>query len=141
MTELRHLGQVSDEAVEALDLVPAPAVDTIRLVANEFASLCPVTGQPDCAKLLFEYVPMNSMVETKSFKLWLRRWRDVGQFNEVIVATLAEDFMSQVEPAAVRVTGWFNPRGGVTVTAVSELGDAAQIKAAPAAPALGGWTR
>jgi len=85
------------------------------LHAHEFTSHCPVTGQPDYAELTFVYQPDAYIVETKSFKLWLQRWRDRKAFNEQIVHDLAIDFAAQVRPRSVRVKGVFSRRGGIHV--------------------------
>ena len=139
---VEHLGKVSNAPVEHLDVVATPNLnlERVRLTANEFASRCPVTGQPDNARLLVEYTPSGSLVETKSFKLWLQRWRDVGQFNESIVSQIADEFYQQVAPTRLRVVGWFNARGGITVTAASVRG-AEFSDPLPSPPELGGWVR
>lgn len=81
-----------------------------------------MTGQPDFGRLEFEYSPDQFIVETKSLKLWLRKWREVGTFNEVIVETLADDFNAAVKPKWVKVIGRFNHRGGIAVTATTTRG-------------------
>lgn len=120
----RHLGKQSEASVDELDLIPwklGPI--TVFLDATEFTSLCPVTGHPDFGRVTIEYTPEGHIVETKSLKLYLRRFRDVPQFNEVIVATIADDFFKQVKPRSVTVTGHFNVRGGISPTAVAMRGE------------------
>ena len=72
-----HLGQTSslpaspEEAV--LDYVPNPragATYLVRFAAPEFTSLCPVTGAPDFAHLVIDYAPAETIVESKSLKLF-----------------------------------------------------------------------
>ncbi len=121
-SSLRHLGKQSQKAVTKLDLIPwvgankSGMADTVTLRATEFTSHCPVTRQPDFGVIEVIYGPDKHLVETKSFKLYLWRFRDVAKFNEAIVAEIADDFMSQVQPHHVRVTGTFNLRGGIGVT-------------------------
>jgi hypothetical protein len=76
--DVRHLGQSSglpaspEEAV--LDYVPNPrpgALYLVRFTAPEFTSLCPVTGQPDFAHIVIDYAPRETIVESKSLKLFL----------------------------------------------------------------------
>lgn len=114
-----HLGKQSQKAVEKLDLIPWESKlhedVKVTLNATEFTSHCPVTKQPDFANLVFEYVPKKSLVETKSFKLWLWRYRDVAQFNEKIVQEMADEFYKQVRPENLTITGNFNIRGGISV--------------------------
>jgi 7-cyano-7-deazaguanine reductase len=111
----------------------ADALDTIEwtkqtrcthtLDCTEFTSLCPVTGQPDFGRIEIVYSPVAHIVETKSLKLWLRKWRERGAFNEVIVEEVADEFFAAVKPAWVRVTGRFNHRGGIAVSAVTMRGE------------------
>ena len=124
MSDLKHLGQRSNEPIDELDRIEwtgEPIV--IQLDCSEFTSLCPVTGQPDFGELLIEYVPDKSLVETKSLKLYLWRYRDQAGFNEALVDMIATDIARQLEPLWLRVTGTFNPRGGIGVTATAERGD------------------
>lgn len=121
----QHLGRRSEKAVDKLDLVPwKHGPITVFLDATEFTSLCPVTEHPDFGRITIEYVPGNHIVETKSFKLYLRRFREIAEFNEVIVATIADDFFKQVKPRSLTVTGHFNVRGGISPTAVATRGEA-----------------
>jgi 7-cyano-7-deazaguanine reductase len=120
----KHLGHRSEESTDELDLIPwTHGPVTVFLDATEFTSLCPVTGQPDFGRITIEYTPEDSIVETKSLKLYLRRFRDMPQFNEVIVASIADDFYKQVKPRSVTVTGHFNLRGGISPTAVVTRGE------------------
>lgn len=120
----RHLGKQSEGAVKKLDLIPwTRGAVVVTLGCLEFTSLCPVTSHPDFGQLAIEYVPDGAIVETKSLKLYLRRFRNKAEFNEVIVATIADDFYKQVRPRRVVVTGRFNVRGGITPMAVATRGE------------------
>ncbi len=122
--DLKHLGSQSEEAVDVLDVIPWNYPPTIvQIDVTEFTSHCPVTKHPDFGKLRISYLTDKKLAETKSLKLFLRRYRDRAQFNEVIVNELAEDLFRQLEPTALRVTGTFNLRGGIGVTAHGERGD------------------
>lgn len=124
MEELTHLGKQSSDPVEQLDRIPwegSPLV--VRLNCSEFTSHCPVTRQPDFGKLIIEYVPDQFIAETKSVKLYLWQFRQQAQFNERLADGIALDIYTQLEPKALRVTGAFNPRGGISVTATATYGD------------------
>lgn len=124
MKEFQYLGKLRNEPTDTLDLISwEGSAITVRLECAEFSSLCPVTGQPDYGILTIEYVPDRHLVETKSLKLYLWRFRDQRAFNEVLVDTIARDMFRQLSPRWLRVTGTFNPRGGIRVTATSEHGD------------------
>jgi 7-cyano-7-deazaguanine reductase len=120
----RHLGKNSESAVNKLDLIPwTHGAVVVTLDCLEFTSLCPVTKHPDFGQLVIEYVPAGVIVETKSLKLYLRRFRNKAAFNEVIIATIADDFFKQVRPRRVTVTGRFNVRGGISPMAVATRGE------------------
>ena len=121
---LHHLGQQSSAPISELDRIPWRSGDVvINLDCTEFTSYCPVTGQPDFARLHITYWPVDWLVETKSLKLWLQGFRDRAAFNEVLVAEIATMFAEQIMPSAVRVTGVFHIRGGIAVTATAERGE------------------
>ncbi len=124
MSEFRYLGKPRNEPTDTLDLIPwEGSAITVRLDCSELSSLCPVTGQPDYGSLVIEYAPDKHLAETKSLKLYLWRWRDQRAFNEVLVDQIAGDLFRQLRPRWLRVTGQFNPRGGIRVSATAELGD------------------
>lgn len=88
----------------------------ITLRTEEFSSLCPVTGQPDAAKILIRYVPAALCVETKSLKFYLASFRNTPSFNEEIVNRILDDLVSALAPAEIHVRGEFAPRGGIQLT-------------------------
>ena len=92
----------------------------ITLQSKEFTCRCPVTGQPDFAKIIVEYVPAEKIVESKSFKLFLWSFRDEAAFHEKVIGDIADFFMEKVRPYMVEVTGVFNPRGGIKITVATE---------------------
>jgi 7-cyano-7-deazaguanine reductase len=92
------------------------------MVAPEFTSVCPMTGQPDFGTLVVEYVPGARLVELKSLKLYLWSWRDEGIFHEAIVNRVLEDLAAATLPVWMRVTGFFKVRGGITTTVVAATG-------------------
>ncbi len=122
--ELKHLGRTSNQPVDRVDLIPwtGGPID-VRLECADFTSLCPVTGHPDFATLEIEYVPDRHLVETKSLKLYLWRFREVETFNEHLVDAVAADLHRQIQPHRLRVTGRFHPRGGIAVTVSAERGE------------------
>ena len=122
--DLKHLGKASNQPVDQVDLIPWHGSRvTVRLDCTEFTSLCPVTGHPDFATLEIAYVPDGHLVETKSLKLYLWRFRDRPSFNENLVDEIAGDLYAQLQPHWLKVTGRFHPRGGIAVTVDAERGD------------------
>lgn len=116
-----HTGAIGSSDLEA---IPNPAKNGglhVTLNCEEFTSHCPVTGQPDFAKLVITYTPDEWIVETKSIKLWLWSFRNEKEFNEALVVRIAEEFAQAIKPKAVSVQGHFYPRGGISVHPRAEI--------------------
>lgn len=92
----------------------------VTLETSEFTCLCPMTGQPDFANIKVEYVPDQTVVESKSFKLYLWSYRNEGAFHEHVVNTILDDLLGVLDPHWCRVTGVFNIRGGIGITVEAE---------------------
>ena len=127
--ETRHLGQASqlpaspDEA--ALDYVPNPRGDALYLVrftAPEFTSLCPVTGQPDFAHIVIDYAPAETIVESKSLKLFLGSFRNHGAFHEDCTVAIARRLVDLLKPRWLRIGGYWYPRGGMPIDVFWQTG-------------------
>ncbi|HAI96596.1 MAG: NADPH-dependent 7-cyano-7-deazaguanine reductase QueF [Cycloclasticus sp.] len=106
-----------------LETFPNPNVErdyTIRIDTPEFTCLCPKTGQPDFATLTLEYVPNESCIELKSFKLYIWSYRDKGAFHEAVTNSILDDLVKACQPRFMRLSAEFNVRGGVYTTVVAE---------------------
>ncbi len=88
----------------------------IRFDCADFTSLCPITGQPDFAKLRIEYVPTARCLETKSLKFYLASYRNAAAFNEEIANRILDDLVAACAPKRMTVHGEFASRGGITLT-------------------------
>jgi 7-cyano-7-deazaguanine reductase len=86
----------------------------------EFTCLCPLTGQPDFARMTLEFVPEALCVELKSLKLYLWSFRDEGAFHEAVTNRIADDLVAALSPRYLRLTARFNVRGGITTDVVAE---------------------
>lgn len=101
-----------------LERVRNPQADTsynVRFVAPEFTSLCPMTGQPDFAHLVIDYVPAAWLVESKSLKLYLGSFRNHGAFHEDCTVSIGRRLAEFLEPAWLRIGGYWYPRGGIPI--------------------------
>jgi 7-cyano-7-deazaguanine reductase len=110
-----------------LDRVPNPHPDTdylARFTAPEFTSLCPVTGQPDFATLVVDYVPGQWLVESKSLKLYLNSFRDHGAFHEDCTVAIGKRLAELLEPRYLRIGGYWYPRGGMPIDVFWQTGEA-----------------
>lgn len=92
----------------------------IRIDCPEFTSLCPVTGQPDFAEILIDYVPDKLCLETKSLKLYLSSYRNVHSFNEHVVNRILDDLVQVSQPRKMKIEGRFVPRGGLALSVIVE---------------------
>ena len=105
-----------DEAI--LERVPNPHKDSdyaIRFTAPEFTSICPLTGQPDFAHLMLDYVPGEWLVESKSLKLFLTSFRNHGDFHEACTISIAKRITEITKPKWLRLGGYWYPRGGIPI--------------------------
>lgn len=87
----------------------------VELDCPEFTCLCPITGQPDFARLTIRYSPLAYLVESKSLKLYLFSFRNQGTFNEEVVNRIASDLFALMQPRWLEVRGDFLPRGGIAI--------------------------
>jgi 7-cyano-7-deazaguanine reductase len=94
----------------------------VRLTCPEFTSLCPITGQPDFAHLVLDYVPEAAIVESKSFKLFLQSFRNHGAFHEDCTLTIARRVVEAIAPAYLRIGGYWFPRGGIPIDVFWQTG-------------------
>lgn len=109
-----------------LDRVPNPHPDVnyvARFTAPEFTSLCPVTGQPDFAHLVIDYVPDAHLVESKSLKLYLASFRNHGAFHEDCTVAIGKRLIHLLTPRFFRIAGYWYPRGGIPIDVFWQTGD------------------
>ncbi len=94
----------------------------VRFTAPEFTSLCPLTGQPDFAHLMIDYVPGEWLVESKSLKLYLGSFRNHGAFHEDCTIGIARRLVREIEPRWLRIGGYWYPRGGMPIDVFWQTG-------------------
>jgi 7-cyano-7-deazaguanine reductase len=119
LTQLGRPSAIPASPEEAiLEHVPNPHPGTlylIRFAAPEFTSLCPITGQPDFAHLVIDYVPRGVIVESKSLKLYLASFRNHGAFHEACTVDIGKRLVAELEPLWLRIGGYWYPRGGIPI--------------------------
>ena len=94
----------------------------VRFNCPEFTSVCPITGQPDFAEIRISYIPDQKMVESKSLKLYLFSFRNHGAFHEDCVNIIMKDLIKLMQPKYIEVTGFFTPRGGISIYPYANYG-------------------
>ncbi len=124
-----HLGQASMQPASpelaVLDRVPNPHPGThyvARFAVPEFTSICPVTGQPDFAHLVIDYVPDQWLVESKSLKLYLTSFRSHGAFHEDCTVGIGKRLVALLAPTYLRIGGYWYPRGGIPIDVFWQTG-------------------
>ncbi|MBL8668977.1 MAG: NADPH-dependent 7-cyano-7-deazaguanine reductase QueF [Rhodospirillales bacterium] len=108
-----------------LETVPNPhpgATYLVRFVCPEFTTLCPVTGQPDFAHLVLDYVPAARLVESKSLKLFLASFRNHRGFHEACTLDVAHRIIAAAAPQWLRIGGYWYPRGGIPIDVFWQTG-------------------
>ena len=126
---LTSLGKQADAPASPeqaqLDVVPNPHVGTdylIRFTCPEFTSLCPVTGQPDFAHLVIDYLADAKIVESKSLKLYLTSFRNHGAFHEDCTVGIGKRLEEVLSPKWLRIGGYWYPRGGIPIDVFYQSG-------------------
>ncbi|MFC2969263.1 preQ(1) synthase [Acidimangrovimonas pyrenivorans] len=101
----------------------------VRFTAPEFTSLCPMTGQPDFAHIVIDYIPGDWLVESKSLKLYLTSFRNHGAFHEDCSMAIAKRLVELLSPVWLRIGAYWYPRGGIPIDVFWQTG----------APPEGAW--
>jgi 7-cyano-7-deazaguanine reductase len=94
----------------------------VRLTCPEFTSLCPLTGQPDFAHIMIDYIPRNWIVESKSFKLLMASYRNHGTFHETCTIEIASKIVLLLDPIWLRIGAYWYPRGGIPIDVFWQTG-------------------
>ena len=112
-------------AVAQLDRVPNPQRGTdyvARFTCPEFTCLCPVTGQPDFAHFVIDYVPAQWLLESKSLKLYLGSFRNHAAFHEDCTVGIGKRIADLIKPKWLRIGGYWFPRGGIPIDVFWQIG-------------------
>jgi len=126
LTQLgRDVRGFSSPEQAVLETVPNPRAGELflaRFTVPEFTSLCPVTGQPDFARLVIDYVPAERLVESKSLKLYLASFRNHGAFHEDCTVGIGKRLAAAAKPRWLRIGGYWYPRGGIPIDVFWQTG-------------------
>jgi 7-cyano-7-deazaguanine reductase len=96
----------------------------VRFTAPEFTSLCPMTGQPDFAHIVIDYIAGDFLVESKSLKLFLQSFRNHGAFHEDCSVYIARRLVELLQPKWLRIGAYWYPRGGIPIDVFWQTGPA-----------------
>ena len=121
----QHVPPAASPEAATLERVPNPHPDTrylVRFTCPEFTSLCPLTGQPDFAHIVLDYVPADWLVESKSLKLYLAAFRNHGAFHEACTIDIAKRLTDLLAPPWLRIGAYWYPRGGIPIDVFWQTG-------------------
>lgn len=126
LTQLGAKTAVPDSPEQAvLESFPNPNAGTdylVRFTCPEFTTLCPITGQPDFAHFVIDYVPAKRLVESKSLKLYLASFRNAASFHEDCTMKIAGKLEAALKPRWLRIAGYWFPRGGIPIDVFYQSG-------------------
>ncbi len=120
LTELGHGSAAPKRQLESFPNSYPDRDTVVTFHCNEFTCVCPVTGQPDFGEFEISYIPDRRILESKSLKLYLWTYRDVGIFHEDVVNELLDALCDFLRPRWIKVTGRFNVRGGIAIEVTVE---------------------
>jgi 7-cyano-7-deazaguanine reductase len=127
--DLKRRGRAAEPAASpdaaVLETVRNPQSDLaylVRFACPEFTALCPLTGQPDFAHLVIDYVPRDLLVESRSLKLYLGAFRNHGAFHEDCTLAIARRLVAELAPVWLRIGGYWYPRGGMPIDVFFQTG-------------------
>ena len=109
-----------------METFPNPAPDRnyrIHFETDDFTSVCPITGQPDFARIDIDYVPDRWCIESKALKFYLASYRNEHAFNEAVTNRILDDFVKACAPREAVITAQFSARGGIALTVRAEFPD------------------
>jgi len=115
-----HIRQLKTPRIEIWKNQYSDREYAINIDIPEFTCICPKTGLPDFADIKIEYSPDKYCIELKSFKMYMISYRSVGIFHEHAVNRILDDFVAACRPRWAKISGVFNPRGGITTTVSAE---------------------
>jgi len=93
----------------------------VTMLTEEFTCVCPLTGQPDFAKITIRYIPDKLILESKSLKLYLQSFRNQGTFHEHVSNVILDDIVSTLAPRWCKITAEFAVRGGIGISVDAEF--------------------
>jgi 7-cyano-7-deazaguanine reductase len=94
---------------------------TVTMHTEEFTCVCPLTGQPDFAKIKIQYIPDKLILESKSLKFYLQSFRNEGTFHEHVTNVILDDIVAALAPRWCKITADFTVRGGIDISVDAEF--------------------
>jgi 7-cyano-7-deazaguanine reductase len=118
----RNFSSPEEAILETADNAHPGTDYLVRFTCPEFTSLCPITGQPDFANIVVDYVPSKLLIESKSLKFYLASFRNHGAFHEDCTIDIAKRLIAAAKPKWLRIAGYWYPRGGIPIDVFFQQG-------------------
>jgi 7-cyano-7-deazaguanine reductase len=115
--------EIRSEPSICIDTFPNPNPNRdyhIHIEVPEFTCLCPLTGQPDFATIIIDYISDQKNVELKGLKMYMWSYRNKGVFHEAVTNQILEDLCNAIDPRYMRLTAKWYVRGGIFTTVIAE---------------------
>lgn len=119
------LGQTVRTALDRPEAIPIPPgqaqLGSVEMHCTNFTSICPVTGQPDFGSVTLRFQPKDHILESKSLKLYLLKFRDgsIPGMAEGLSRLIADEVAEVLKPHYLTVTVKQEPRGDIAIEASS----------------------
>jgi 7-cyano-7-deazaguanine reductase len=104
---------IAESTLEAVENDNPQRDYDVDFTIPEFTCLCPQSNFPDFATVKIHYVPDRKLVELKSLKLYINKFRDQEMFHETAVNRILDDLVTLLDPRYLEVVGDFNVRGNI----------------------------
>ena len=121
-TEFVALGHPGSEHYAGLETFANPGVSQVEMTSDELVAVCPITGHPDLYVASIDYTPKDLCLESKSLKLYLNSFRNVGAFHEECTVSIGKRVVKLLAPKWLRIGGYFYPRGGMPIDVFWQAG-------------------
>lgn len=117
-----------DRSVIEVFPTPSDRAFVVEHVAEEFTSVCPVTGQPDFGEVTIRFEPRGAgdggvCVELKSLKMYLQSFRNEGIYFEAVTNRIRDDIAAVMDPVWLQVVTTWKGRGGIRTVVRADHGD------------------
>lgn len=91
-------------------------IGQVNFACDSFYCLCPVTGQPDQARITITYEGRE--LDPRRLHAYLVSYRSTGSFHETNIERIYKDLWEQLRPRRLEVRGRFHRRGGISINPV-----------------------
>ena len=96
--------------------IRSETINRVSFACDSFYCLCPVTGQPDQARIIISY--QGRELDPRRLYAYLVSYRSTGSFHETNIERIYKDLWEHLRPRRLEVRGRFHRRGGISINPV-----------------------